>query len=276
MNVSWIHVFSRLFPGLSVFILTAAWPALAAEIIAHRGASFDAPENTLASMKLAWEQQADAVELDLYLSKDGKIAVFHDADTRRFEKQARRIGDLTWAEMQQLDVGAWKGQAFAGERIPALEPILKTIPPGKRAVLEIKCDARILPELERVLKASGRANRELVIIAFSFDTLQRSKQRFPGIAHYFLVGWKKGEQAKNPDLAETIAQAKAGGFDGLDLQSDWPITAGMVRQIKQAGLKWLTWTVDDPVVAQKLVAAGVDGITTNRPQWLRERLKATP
>src|SRR5215207_9924600 len=77
----------------------------AVEIIAHRGASADAPENSLTAMKLAWEQGADAVELDLWLSKDGQLIVFHDADTKRIGKTNRKIPDLTLEEAQALDVG---------------------------------------------------------------------------------------------------------------------------------------------------------------------------
>src|SRR5687767_2297202 len=145
-------------------IWLALWLGLVArgfavEIIAHRGASGEAPENTLSAMKLAWEQGADAIELDLWLSKDGKLVIFHDADTKRFEKKPRKVAELTWEELQQLDVGTWKNGKL--ERIPTLESILATIPAGRRAVLEIKSGPEILPELKRVLEASGKQAREL-------------------------------------------------------------------------------------------------------------------
>src|SRR5688500_10497757 len=130
--------------------------AFSVEIIAHRGASSDAPENTLSAMKLAWEQNADAIELDLWLSKDGRLVVFHDADAKRIAGVPRKVADLTWAEVQQLDAGAWKSPRFTGERVPNLESILATVPKGGRAVLEIKCGPEIVPELKRVLDASQR------------------------------------------------------------------------------------------------------------------------
>ena len=101
----------RLF--FTVFSLITATAARGFEIIAHRGASADAPENTLAAMKLAWAQGADAIEMDLWLSHDGKIIVFHDATTKRFEGAARKVSDLTLEEARQLDVGAWKGDRFS-------------------------------------------------------------------------------------------------------------------------------------------------------------------
>jgi glycerophosphoryl diester phosphodiesterase len=245
----------------------------AVEIIAHRGASADAPENTLSAMRLAWVQGADAIELDLWLAKDGKIVVFHDADTKRFENQARRVPDLTWDELQQLDVGAWKGAEFKGERIPRLEHILATIPAGRRAVLEIKCGPEILPELRRVLRAAERPPKELAIISFNFQTMQGAKALFPELEHYFLHSYRPDPVTKEyPELRPLVDRCRAAQLDGLDLHFDWPIDRSFTAQVHEAGLKLLVWTVDDPAVARRLVRAGVDGITTNRPKWLREQL----
>src|SRR6187431_238635 len=122
--------------GFALLLSTASLSAV--EIVAHRGASADAPENSLSAMKLAWEQGADAIELDLWLSKDGKLIVFHDADTKRIGGVDRKITEYTAAEAAQVDIGKWKGEKFAGEKLPALEPILATVPAGKRIVLELK------------------------------------------------------------------------------------------------------------------------------------------
>lgn len=244
------------------------------EIIGHRGASFDAPENTLSSMKLAWQQKADAVELDIWLSKDNKLIVFHDSDTRRFEPTPRKIPSLTWDETQALDVGSWKGAQFKGERIPTLESILATVPPGKRAVIEIKSGPEIVPELQRVIRAAGRPDKDLVMISFNFDALSASKKVFPNVPHLFLHDYKQDAKTKQyPQLEPLIARARAAGFDGLNLQFRWPIDKAFVGKVKAAGLKMYVWTVNDAAVAARLVSAGVDGITTDRPQWLREQLK---
>src|ERR1700679_707344 len=90
----------------------------AVEIIGHRGASHDAPENTLASFRLAFTQQADAAETDVYLSKDGEIVVIHDANTRRVSGHSGKVVDQTLAELKKLDIGSWKGEQWSGERIP--------------------------------------------------------------------------------------------------------------------------------------------------------------
>lgn len=255
-------------------LLAQAFPSHGVEIVAHRGASADAPENTLASMKLAWTQGADAIELDLWLSKDGKLVVFHDGETKRFDGLSRKVTDLTWAELQQLDVGAWKGPAFKGERIPTLESILATVPAGKRAVLELKSGPEIVPELRRVLAQSGLASRQLAIISFNFASLQKSKAAFADVPHYFLLGYGKDAKTDQPpQLATALSRCREGHLDGLDLHFDWPITRAFTDEVHQAGLKLLVWTVDDPAAARRLAAAGVDGITTNRPQWLRTQLQ---
>jgi glycerophosphoryl diester phosphodiesterase len=259
---------------LALLILYFAQAAFSVEIIAHRGASFDAPENTLAAMKLAWEQNADAIELDLWLSKDGRLVVFHDADAKRIAGVPRKIADLTWDEVKDLDVGAWKSPQFKGERIPTLESILATIPKGRRAVLEIKCGPEIVPELKRVLDASKRPARELAIISFNFDSLKKCRETFPDLEHYFLHGYKKDPATGMfHELKPLIARAQAAKFHGLNLNFEWPIDEQFVREVKGAGLKMLVWTVNDAAVAKRLVSVGVDAITTDRPAWLREQLK---
>ncbi len=244
----------------------------AVEIIAHRGASADAPENSLSSMKLAWEQQADAIELDLWLSSDGKLIVFHDADTKRFEKTPRKISSLTLAEARQIDIGAWKDPKFKGERVPTLSSILETMPKGKRAVLEIKCGPEILPELGREIGDSGRLPEELTIISFQYDVLKPSKVMFPRIDHLFLNHYNKNKAGKAPELAPLIQRCKAANLDGMALKQDWPIDERFTAQVKSAGLKLAVWTVDVVTVAKRLSDAGVDAIITNRPKLLRAEL----
>lgn len=260
---------------LALGLSLAVWPGTlgAVEIIGHRGASHDAPENTLAAMKLGWAQGSDGVELDLWLSKDGRLIVFHDEDTKRFESTARPITSLTLAEARQLDVGSRKGAQFKGEPVPTLESILATIPKGKRIVLEIKDGPHLIPEFTRVLRASGVPESQLVVISFHFATLAASKKDWPKVDHYFLHDYKQdAKTGAFPELHSILAHAKNAGFEGLNLSYKWPITKAFVSEVKAAGLKMYVWTVNDAEVARGLVAAGVDGITTDRPQWLREQL----
>lgn len=255
-------------------LLFLSLPSLAVDIVAHRGASHDAPENTLASFKLGWEQRADADELDIYLTKDGRIVVLHDKSTKRTAGLDKNIGDLTLEEVRALDAGSWKGEQWKGEKIPMLEEVLAIIPDGKRLFIEIKCGPEVLPELARVLKASGKKDAQLVIIGFSYETMKLAAERFPNLTTLWIVGPKKEGQGMNPTAEELVAKAKAAKLSGLDLGSGFAIDGAFVARVKQAGLQLHVWTVDDAKVAQKLAALGVDGITTNRPGWLREQLGA--
>ena len=250
--------------------------AHALDIVAHRGASFDAPENTVASAKLAWKQEADAVELDIYLSKDGRIVVLHDADLKRTTQTPGKVAERTADALRALDAGAWKGPGWKSERIPFLEEIIATVPSGRRLFIEIKCGPEILPELERVWKASGLKSEQTVIIGFGYETMVAAKKRFPDVPVHWLSSFKTNAKsgATTPSVDELIRKAKAGGLTGIDVNHQGPVDETFVRKVKAAGLQCHVWTVDDPAVARRLKAAGVDSITTNRPRWLREQLSA--
>jgi glycerophosphoryl diester phosphodiesterase len=257
-------------------LLVFAGAVGAVDIVAHRGASFDAPENTVASAKLGWKQEADAVEIDIYLSKDGRIVVMHDADTKRTTGVVGKMVETTAADLRALDAGSWKGADWKGERIPFLEEIIATVPAGRRLFIEIKCGPEILPELERVWKASGLKPAQTVIIGFGYDTMVAARKRFPDVPVHWLSGFKTNAKsgAVTPTVGELIRKAKAGGLTGIDVSHQGPVDEAFIRQVKAAGLQCHVWTVDDPVIARRLKAAGVDSITTNRPRWLREQLSA--
>ncbi len=262
--------------ALTLFLLavTIALPhAGAVEIVAHRGASHDAPENTLPSVRLGWERNADAVEVDVYLSKDGKIVVIHDDNTKRTAGVDKPVVEQTLAELQELDAGRWKGEQWAGTRLPALDEVLATIPAGKRLFVEIKCGPEILPELETVLDHSEKRS-QVVIIAFSFPVAEQAKQRFAEIPVYWLYGFSDREKKAygNPSLTDLIAKAKGAGLDGLDVNYRGPFEKGFVEQLAAEGMELYVYTVDDPIDARRLADIGVAGITTNRPAYLRNEL----
>jgi glycerophosphoryl diester phosphodiesterase len=125
-------------PSTITFIVAAR--SMNVEIIAHRGASFDAPENTRAAVDLAWQQNADAAEIDIHVSRDGEIVVIHDDNTRRTTGLDAEVAALSLEELKKLDAGIWKGLQFAGESIPTLDEILALIPPGRRLFIEIKSE----------------------------------------------------------------------------------------------------------------------------------------
>jgi glycerophosphoryl diester phosphodiesterase len=237
------------------------------EIIAHRGASYDAPENTLAAVRLAWEQGADAVEVDVHLSRDNRVIVIHDADTKRIAGVKRLVRNLTLAELQKLDCGRWKSSKYAGERLAPLEDVIATIPPGKRMLVEIKAGPEIVPHFPRV-------PTNVAPISFDLETIAMIKKMRPDLDCYWVVGWRRDWKRGGwlPKPARMIEQALANNLDGLDVGANGPVTATFVKKAKAAGLGVYVWTVDSLAKARQLRAAGVDGIATNRPGWLKGQL----
>lgn len=261
--------------ALLLLLLGLAAQTSAVDIIGHRGASHDAPENTLAAFKLGWEQGADGVELDIWLTKDGQIICLHDADTKRTTGVAKKVAESTLAELRVLEAGSWKDAKWRAEKLPTLAEALALIPTGKRLVIEIKCGVEVLPALKRDLKAAGRPAAQLVIISFKHDVCAEAKKLFPKIPVLFLSSFKqdKASGAWSPTAGELIHKAKSAGLDGLNLSYKGPLDAAFVKQTHAAGLKFYVWTVNDAEIARKLVAAGADGITTDRPGWLRGQLR---
>ena len=254
-----------------------AAPALAAdppkvEIVGHRGASFDAPENTVASIKLAWEQNADAAEFDVFLSKDGKIVVIHDANTKRVAGVDKLVAEQTLEELRKLDAGKWKNAKFAGEKIPTLDEMLATVPAGKRVFIEVKCGPEIVPELDRVLKASKLKPEQTAVISFSTDVIAAVKKARPDLQCYWVVNLAPKNQ-KPRSAEELIAKAKEIKADGLDLSATPAILdKAFGAKVKAASLKLYVWTVNDLELARKMIDAGAESLTTDRPGWLREQL----
>lgn len=242
------------------------------EIVAHRGSSFEAPENTLAALRLGFAEGADAGECDIRLTCDGHAVLLHDATTRRIAGGVElAVAISTLAELRALDVGAWKGPRWAGEKVPTLAEALAVVPPGRRLLVEIKCGVEILPAVEAAITASGASSSHpsAAVLLMSFDraVTAEAKRRFPAVEVWQITEWRRGLA-----FADLIAEARAVGLDGLDLDKKFPLEAATVAQVHAAGLKLGVWTVDDPALVRRLAAAGVDAITTNRPGWLRARL----
>ena len=258
-----------------VTVLVMSLPNLAVEIIAHRGASYDAPENTLAAIRLGYEQKADGVEIDIHLTKDERVVLMHDFDTKRVGGVTNKIASQTWNELKEIEIGAWGKWTNSNfhEHIPLLNEALALIPSGKKLFIEIKTGPEIIPALKKELDATKHKPEQLVIITFNYESAAAAKKTFPKLKTYWLVGYSKDKiTGLYPDLTDTINKAKAIQVDGLDLNFNWPLSEATVGRIKKAGLELHVWTVDDPAKARELAALGVDSITTNRPELIREAL----
>lgn len=233
--------------------------------IAHRGASFLAPENTVAAAKLAWDLGADGVECDIHLSKDNRLMVIHDADTKRTctGKKNLEIADSPSTLLRDLDAGTWKDAKYKGEKIPFLAEMVETVPEGKTLVVEIKCGSDVIPPLVRFMEKC-RKRGQIIFICFDWNTIVEVKKTFPDNKCYWLSSSKKG-------LSKKIREAAENGLDGVNLGYS-VIDEEVVKIAKENNLEVLAWTVDDPVEAKRLTELGVTKITTNRPDWLKEEM----
>ena len=245
------------------------------EIIAHRGASDDAPENTLAAVHRAWQQKADAVEIDVCLSKDNHIVAIHDETTGRLAGRDIPVKEQTLAELKTLDVGRWKGNQWAGQRIPTLQEVLETIPPGKRLFVEVKTGPEISRHLTDVLSRTARSPAAVAIIGFCLPAIRRIKSLTPDLHVYLAAEQRLGDKATSgwiPATEQLIDEAQAAQLDGLDLNLSPAINEQSVVRIRQAHLQLYAWTVNSLQEALRLQSLDIDGITTDRPGWLRQQL----
>lgn len=263
----------------AVCLVVAANVCSAQLIIAHRGASYDAPENTLAAFRLAWEQQADGIEGDFYLTRDKQIICFHDKTTKRVAPDVpeRRIEDMTLAELRRLDVGSWKNARFAGEKPPTLEEVLQTVRAGKLFFVEIKSGPEILPVLKRQLEASGLKPEQLVIIAFNEDVASGARKMMPQYRVNWLTSYKqKSEGAPwKPGLSKVVRTLNETEATGLGTNGNLDVVdVAFAGAIRKAGREFHVWTINDAVVARHFQDLGVDSITTDRPAFVRAAITA--
>tara|TARA_R110002049_G_scaffold4601_1_gene31630 strand:- start:9043 stop:9891 length:849 start_codon:yes stop_codon:yes gene_type:complete len=264
--------------SIPLLVVTCSMTADAQLIVAHRGASHDAPENTLAAFSLAWQQNADAVEGDFYLTKDQQIVCIHDKTTKRVAPQQKElvIAESTLKELQQLDVGSWKHARYAGERIPTLEDVLATVPDGKQVFIEIKCGPEILPLLQPQLRSSGLKPEQIVIISFNKDVVTQTRKLMPQYKANWLTSYKQESEASqwNPSREMVLATLDRTNATGLGTKGNLSvIDQAFADAIRSAGFQLHVWTVNDVAAALKFAALRAASITTDRPEFIRNAIR---
>lgn len=244
-------------------------------IIAHRGASFDAPENTLAAYRLAWEQNADGAEGDFHLTSDGEIVCIHDATTGRTADANLVVAQATLVELRALDFGVWKHARFAGERIATLGEILQVLPADKLFFIEIKCGVEILAPLRALLERSNVCVEQLRLICFDSAVIEEAGRVLPQIKRHWLVEYSidpvTGAISPTPQsILQTLGRIGANGFNSQGNPA--ALSTAFLTELTGSGYEIGAWTIDDPGLARELANAGVQMLTTNRPAWLAEQL----
>lgn len=245
-------------------------------ITAHRGGSHAAPENTLAAFRLAWEEDADAIEADFHLTADGQIICIHDRDTERVAGVRRVVADTPLEELRTLDAGRWFDERFAGERLPTFAEVLTAVPAGKRFVVELKTGPEIVPVLAEELERLPCDRERLLIISFKADTIAACKRRFPEIRAHWLSSFKEQDDGRWEPTADVIAEtARECQADGVGLRGERRVVDGeFIASLREHGVdEFHVWTIDEADDARFFRDLGAIGITTNKPGLIRRSLE---
>lgn len=230
-------------------------------VLAHRGASLDAPENTLAAFALARAQGADGIELDAQRCGTGEVVCFHDETLGRTTGQAGLLGETPWARLRALDAGSHKGPRYAGERVPLLAEVLASTPPDLLVNVELKADhfgdRGLAAAVIDVVRAAGAAERVL-LSSFNPLCLRAARALAPGLPRALLF------HAGQPLPLRRALAAPLLGAAALHPEAVLATPAAVARW-RRRGYSVSCWTVDDPAEAARLWESGVGGLVTNAP-----------
>ncbi len=251
-------------------------------IIAHRGASGEAPENTMVAFKLAWELEADGIEGDFHLTRDGHRVAIHDKDTNKVPQGKNKliVKKTSLKELQGLDVGSWKNETYSKARIPTLEDVIDSLPEGKKFFIEIKCGTEIMKPLINVidLKVKERPNLKtnICFISFDKDVIKSCRTQWPDIEANYLESYKKikGISKWAPNENEVFRLLKLSLASGIGTQANKEVlNPKFIKRLRQNQLSFHCWTINDIETARHFRDLGVDSITTDFPKRIRDGLK---
>ena len=243
--------------------LRSAWLEPAPLVIAHRGASAIAPENTLAAFERAFKLGADAVELDAKRTLDGEVVTFHDPTLRRTTGAAGSVGSRTLRELRSLDAGAWKSEAFRGERIPTLSEVLETI--GRRLLVNIELSdywggqERLVERVVAIVQAH-RMSVRVLLSSFDSGALASARKMAPEIARGHLVGptwlaYRDFFRQKVPVTALHPHESR--------------VRRDRIEAAHRSGCRVHVYTVQEEERMRTFWAWGVDGLITDLPDVAR-------
>ncbi|RUO26505.1 glycerophosphodiester phosphodiesterase [Aliidiomarina minuta] len=230
-------------------------------ITAHRGASWDAPENSLAAIELAIQQGADYIELDVQQTADGELILIHDRDYLRVAGDRRSIWQVDYAEVREMDAGSWFSSQYAGERIPTLAEAVELIRGRAQLYLEVKTSPampNLVPDTVRELQRLDFVE-ETVMAALTPGVLEEVLQLEPDFRTALLVHTAIGVLASH-------------SYDVLSLR-DALVTPSQLRASRDGEYELHVWTINSPSEMHRFIDMGVDSIITDRPDVLKAVMK---
>ena len=244
--------------AIIILILTALFCVSCADhkitVIAHRGASSVAPENTLSAFRKAIEFGADYFELDVKASRDDSLMIFHDNTLDRTTDGSGPFGDFTFEQLRSYDAGSWFSKDFSGEKIPTLRESLQlALDYDIKVCVEIK-DYDKTPRVVELIEELGVEDR-VIIFCFDYDAVAKARQMAPHIPVCFLKGSMTREHIdKLVEIDGEVAGAGGGTSNGL------------IDYAHSKNVEFWRWTVNNVDIMKNLIVSGVDGIITDYPQ----------
>ncbi|MRX74065.1 glycerophosphodiester phosphodiesterase [Bacillus lacus] len=241
------------------------------DIVAHRGASGYAPENTMAAFEKAVKMKADFVEVDVQMSKDGELVLIHDVTVDRTTDGSGHVADLTYQQLRKLDAGSWFGSEFTGERIPTLDELLDKYRGKTGLLIELKAPWLYPGIEEKVAEALKKRNMhkpkngKIIVQSFDFQSMKTFHQLLPQIPVGLLIYLPQ-------DLTDE-ALIKHSHYASYVNPSLNLVNKDLVNKVHTYGMKIQSWTVRNPEQVQPLLDAGVDGIITDFPDYVPRNLK---
>ncbi|GHE19754.1 glycerophosphodiester phosphodiesterase family protein [Halomonas urumqiensis] len=279
--------------GVILFALLQAWLIVNSfelrddvAVIAHRGSSLAAPENTLAAVDLAVREGADYVELDVRLTADEQVVLYHDRTLTRLAGDPRHLGELERHELENVDVGSWFGDAFIGERIAGLDQALAMVRGKSRLMIDMKADpGRGQALVDAVIRTlEDEAQWRMRCQELALNPRQAGQCGSPNVIGETRLATMspalaREMKAREPRLRVTLlaqlilpGTLDRGGFDALGLRHN-RITADEIRLARAIGYEIHAWTINERTRMSQLIDLGVDAIITDRPHLLSELLE---
>lgn len=226
-------------------------------VVAHRGAAGKAPENTLAAMQQAIDDQTDWLELDVQENADGEVVVVHDSDFMKLAGDPIRVWEATNEKLAQIDIGSWFDPAFSDQRPPSLKQVLEQAKGQASVVIELKYYGHDEQLEQRVIDIVENLDMvdQTAIMSLKYAAIQKMRSLRPDWSLGLLSATAIGDLSR----LDTDFLAVATGL----------ATPGFIKRAHQAGRKVFVWTVDDPVTMSRMISLGVDGLITNEPEMAR-------
>jgi len=239
------------------------------EVIGHRGASTEAPENTLAANNLAFQQKADGIEVDVRLTKDNRLVCMHDKSAFRTAGKKNLIKESTLKQLKSLDVGKWKGEKWSGEAIPSLHEVLSEMPLDKKIFIDVKEGIETIDPLIKDIQKNKLDPKYISIISFHQEVVKRVKQAMESLTVNFLIAFSSPKEFLDEEVLLKLLEFN---LDGVGAENHSRLSRNFVELISERNKKVHVWTVDDINQAKKYKEMGLSSITTNVPGLIKSAL----